>query len=79
MIEKPYGVRIDYVHEQGTWWAYANLNFSAANDTLAALKHQVHTALEEILGPDLEYVEVVREAEHRPTTIITPWTDPNTP
>lgn len=55
------GFRVEYVHEGATWWAYADMRFSAADDTLAALKHRVHKAMIEMLGPDVEYTEIVNE------------------
>jgi hypothetical protein len=60
---QPYGARIEYVYEDGTWWAYANLAFSSADTTLVSLKFRVHKALREVLGDQVEYVEVVHGVE----------------
>jgi hypothetical protein len=61
ITDHPYSVRIEYIHEAGMWWAYCDIRFSAADDTLAQLKHRVHNALGEIMGADVEYVEVVMD------------------
>jgi hypothetical protein len=53
------GFRVEYVHEDGVWWAYADMHFSAAGNGLASLKHRVHLAMVEMMGPDVEYTEVV--------------------
>jgi hypothetical protein len=52
-------VRIEYVQEGDTWWAYANLRFSASEDTLETLRQRVHDALEEVMGEDVSYTEIV--------------------
>jgi len=73
ITEHPYSVRIEYTYEAGTWWAYASLQFSSADESLAELKHRTQKALHEILGPDLEYVEIVNE----PTPFVHPWNSPD--
>ncbi len=55
------GVRVVYTHEGDTWWAYADFRFSAADETLSALKHRVRRAMVEVLGPDVEFVEIVND------------------
>jgi hypothetical protein len=67
ILEPVNKVRVEYVHEGDVWWARANTNlrFSAADGDLDALKRQVHDALEEILGNQVIYIEVVHDPQIR--------------
>ena len=60
--------RITYMQEDGVWWAYTSLRFSAADDDLEALRVRVHQVLQDIVGGRIEYTEIVQALEH-------PWND----
>jgi hypothetical protein len=59
------GVRVEYNRENDMWWAHANINFSAAADTLPELQQQVHDALKEIFEAKTT-VEVIKDYDYPP-------------
>jgi hypothetical protein len=59
------GVRVEYSHEANGWWASANINFSAAADTLPELQEIVHKALKEVFETTIT-TEVIKHDDYPP-------------